>query len=149
MNRMIDVVAFHRRTVILGCLVLAATILGGCLSTWEFSLTDRTMKIVKVGPCSTFLKADYQMDPGDTVTFLNHAGKDVVVVFPAGTVTAQDEDTLTSEIEVSVKAGRRKRVTIADDPPLTPAGDDKECIELYIEDPCHGGAKMIIPPAHS
>ena len=89
----------------------------------------------------------YHFDKGDTVKFMNHAGKDVTLEFPVGTVTAQDEDSATAEIiEVTVKRGRKKLITIAADPDLTFDAWNNGVIVVFITDSCHGGANMIIEP---
>ena len=139
-----------RRAVAPACLVVAVVVLAGCLSTWEFPKTGLNIMIVKVGNCANWYPLDYQADPGDTVTFFNHAGRDLVLEFPAGTVTAQDEDPSTTTItEVSVEKGRKKDVTIVAEPVLTLDSSGNGVIIFFIKDPCHGGAKMIIQPADS
>jgi len=149
-RRFVDIAARRRRPVMLVCFVMAAVVLVGCRSTWEFRSTNKEIKLVRIDSCSNWVKLDYQMDPGDTVKFINHAGEDVILEFPVGTVTAQDEDTATTTIiEVKVKKGRAKEITITATPPLTLDELGNKVIKIFIKDPCHGGAKIIIQPASS
>ena len=148
-RRVIDAVAHHRLSIMFVCLFAATALLAGCLATWDFSSTDKTIKIVSADGCSEpyGVSIGYQVDRGDTITFLNRAGEDVTLVFPSGTVTAQDGNpTTTDEIEVTVKKGRRKEITITDDPPLTMTPDNDQVIKFRVKDPCHGGADMIVDP---
>ena len=136
----------RRRFAMIGCGALAIVILNGCLTTWKFRSNDKTITIVNVDACVDIYPLGYQMSPGDTVKFINHGGGDVRLQFPAGTVTAQDEDVSTPEIEATIKKGRKKRITISDNPPLTPDANNNGVIVVTILDDCLGGANMIIQP---
>ena len=134
-----------RRLLVFSCLFVVVSVVAGCLSTWKFSRTSGKIQSIKVDACSMILDIDHKVKWGDTVTFANHAGKDVILVFPARTVTAADEDPATPDIEVTAKKGRKKRITMSDDWQVPPREDDHP-IEIRILDPCQGGAKMIIQP---
>ena len=146
--RLVSLASACRRVALLSCVLVAATALTGCLSTWEFHSNDLKIKLVAVDGCADVYALDYRANPGDTVTFLNHAGKDVKLVFPAGTVTAQDEDPSDAKIQVTVKKWRKMSVTIAANPPMTQDPMNNGVIQMNIDDPCQGGATIIIQPAN-
>lgn len=137
-----------RRVALLSCVLVATTALTGCLSTWKFHPNDLKIKLVAVGDFAGIYDLPYRADPGDTITVCNHVGKKVRLVFPAGTVTAQDEDPRDSNIQVTVKKWRRKKITIDSDPPLTQDPFNNGVIQMKIDDPDHGGATIIIQPAN-
>jgi len=148
-SRYIGVATPFRRSAMLVCLAMAVILQVGCLSTWDFRSNDLKIKIVTVDLCSDVFPLGYDASAGDTVTFINHAGKDVTLEFPENTVTAQDEDPTSNQtVEVTVKDGRKKRITIAGVPDLTQDANNNGVIRFRIKDPCHGGADMIIQPAN-
>ena len=139
----------NRRLAICVCLFAVVFVSVGCLSTWNFQSNDKKMKIVSVDQCAEIFNLDYLIDNNDTVKFMNHSGKKVILEFPTGTVTAEDEDPSTGNIvEVTVKRARTKKITISANPPLTLDSSNNGVIMVFIKDPCHGGANMIIEPAN-
>ena len=114
--RFLDVNARHPRHVVLACVTMAAVVLVGCLSTWEFRSEGGEVQIIDADGCPRFVDLDYVAKWGDTLTFKNHFGDDVVLGFPDDTVTAPDEDASKEGIQVTVKKWKKKRITIADDP---------------------------------
>ena len=146
--RSLDVIARRPRHVMLACVTMAAVVLVGCLSTWEFRSEGGEVQIIDADGCPRFVDLDYVAKWGDTLTFKNHFGDDVVLGFPDGTVNAPDEDASKGGIQVTVKKWKKKRITIADDPAEPDSVSNYE-MEVMILDPCQGGARIIIQPANS
>ena len=87
----------------------------------------------------------YQVDPGDVLTFFNHFGEDVVMTFPEGAIVAEDENASETGVQIFVRKGGKRRVTLTANPPEDDLGDGHLGF-LVMFGPGHGGAKMVVEP---
>lgn len=139
-------VAINCRPGLLLSSLVSMVFLVGCLSTWDFQTTNKKIMIGRTDDCATLYPFDFQIDPGDILTFYNHAGDEVTLIFPEGSIVDQDEDPTSSNIEITVKKGRKRNFTVSDTPPLNDLGNGNRGFQVFVKDPCHGGANMIVEP---
>jgi len=119
--------------------------LSGCLSTWEIRQNTSEIRIMDVDRTPSDYPLLYQVDPGDVLTFFNHYGEKVVMGFPEGSIINEDEDPSTSGVQIFVRRGGKRRVTLTDDPPKDDLGDGHLGF-MVMFGPGHGGAKMVVEP---
>ncbi len=124
---------------------MVSVFLSGCLTTWVVKSNNREIQIFDVDRTPSDFPLHYQVDPGDVLMFRNHFGEDLILEFPDGAIIDEDEDPAKQGVQVFLRRGGKRKVTLTATPPEDDLGGGHLGF-VVVFGAGHGGAKMVVEP---